>query len=57
MFEHRIDDRQQLAHAGDECDLLGLPRRTQTLIEGPDDRIKKGFHLAGFMTVITAHLI
>lgn len=37
MFEHRVDDRQQLAHTGDEGHLWGLPRRTQPVIERAND--------------------
>jgi hypothetical protein len=40
MCEHRIDDRQQLAHAGHQGHLLGLPHRTQALIETSNDGIE-----------------
>lgn len=42
MFQHRIENRQQLAHAGGECHLLCLSRSLQTLIEGPDHRVEAG---------------
>lgn len=44
MFEHRIHDRQQLAHAGHEGHFLGLTRRTQPLIEGANDGIEARGH-------------
>ena len=42
MFQHRIEDRQQLAHAGRERHLLRFARALQALIEGPDHRIESG---------------
>ncbi len=33
MFEHRIHDRQQLPHAGDQGHLFGFAGGTQALIE------------------------
>lgn len=37
MFQHRIEDRQQLAHAGGQGDFLCFAGGTQALIEGFDD--------------------
>ncbi len=42
MFEDRIEDDQQLAHAGDQGHLLRFAGGAQALIEGPDDRIEAG---------------
>jgi hypothetical protein len=42
MFQHRIENRQQLAHAGGECHLLRLSRSLQALIEDTDHRIESG---------------
>lgn len=42
MLQHRIEDRQQLAHARGEGHLLGLSRALQALIEDPDHRIEPG---------------
>jgi len=36
MFQHRIENRQQLAHTGSEGHLLRLFRSLQALIEGPE---------------------
>jgi hypothetical protein len=33
VFHHGVQDRQQLAHAGGQCDLRDLPRSPQTLVE------------------------
>jgi hypothetical protein len=44
MFQHRIEDDQQLAHARHERDLLGLARCKQTVIERLDDGIKARGH-------------
>ena len=44
MFEHGIDDREQLAHASHEGDLLGFAGSTQALIEGANDRIEACGH-------------
>ncbi len=35
MFQHRIEDRQQLPHAGGERDFLGFAGVVQSLIEDP----------------------
>lgn len=42
MFQHRIEDRQQLAYAGGECHLLHLSRSLQALIEDRDHWIESG---------------
>ncbi len=44
MFEHRVDDRQQLAQACHQGDLLSLARRTQALIERPNHGIESRGH-------------
>ena len=44
MFQHRIEDRQEFAHAGGEGDLLGFAHSLQALIEGPDHRIEASRH-------------
>ena len=44
MFEHRIQDRQQFAHAGHQRHFLAFPRRTQALIERVNDGIVAGGH-------------
>ena len=42
MFQHRIENRQQLPHARRERDLLRLSCSLQALIEGPDHWIEPG---------------
>jgi hypothetical protein len=42
MFDHGIENDQELAHARRERHLLRFPRSTQALIEGPDHRIEPG---------------
>jgi len=42
MFQHRIENRQQLAHAGGECHFLPFPCLLQPLIEDSDHRIEPG---------------
>ena len=42
MFQHRIEHRQQLAHAGGECHFLRFPGVLQPLIEDSDHRIEPG---------------
>jgi hypothetical protein len=37
---HRIEDGEELAHAGDQGDFLRLARGSETLIEAGDDGIK-----------------
>ena len=39
---HRIQDREQLAHTGDECDLLGLASRDEAKVEGANNRVASG---------------
>jgi len=39
MFQHRIQDRQQLAHACGRGNLGRLPHAAQPLVEGFKDRI------------------
>ena len=38
-LQHRIQDREQLAHTGRERRLLRLPRLTEALIERPNDSV------------------
>jgi hypothetical protein len=40
MFQHRIEDREQLAHADRQLHLLRLPGSLQALIEGSNDGIE-----------------
>ncbi len=40
--EHGVEDRQQLAHAGDDGHLLGLARGDQTVVESLDHRVESG---------------
>src|SRR2546425_680586 len=47
MFEHRIQDDQQLPHARREGHLFRFPGGTQALIERPDDRIEARRHQRG----------
>ena len=51
MFEHRIENREQLPHAGDERHFLGLSGGAEPLIEGPEYRIaphgNQGAHVEG----------
>ena len=42
MLAEGIAEHQQLAHAGGQRHLGGLPGRDQALIEGADDRIGTG---------------
>ena len=42
MFQHRIDDGEQLVHAGRQRHLFGFAVRTQALIERQDHRIEAG---------------
>jgi hypothetical protein len=44
MFQHRIEDGEELPYAGGERHLLRLPRSLQALIEGSDHRIESGGH-------------
>ncbi len=39
MLDHGIEDGEQLAHTGDEGDLLRLASGQQSLVEVPDDGI------------------
>ena len=49
MFQHRVENRQQLAHPGGEGDLRRFPDRPQSLIERLEDRIvahrRQGAHV------------
>ena len=49
MFKHRIQDGQELAHAGSQSHLLGLARPTKPLVKGLDDRVipagRQGTHI------------
>jgi len=42
MFQHRIENRQQLPHARRERDLIRFARSLQPLIEGANHRIESG---------------
>jgi len=42
MFDHCVENDQELTHARRECHLLRFPCSTQALIEGPDHRIEPG---------------
>jgi hypothetical protein len=42
MFEHRIENDQELAHAGREGHFLGLPGSTEALVEGANHGIEAG---------------
>jgi hypothetical protein len=44
MFEHRVKDSKQLAHAGSKSHLLGLSRREQMLIETSNDGVVPSSH-------------
>ncbi len=39
MFKYSVQDSEQLTHAGGKSYLLGLPCGTESLVEGPDDRV------------------
>ena len=39
MFEYRIQDSEQFAHAGGESHLLGFARCTEALVEVPNDKV------------------
>ena len=41
MFEHSVQNSQQLAHTGCQGHLFGLPGGAQALIEGPDNGLKR----------------
>jgi hypothetical protein len=34
MFQHRLEEGEEFAHAGGERHLLGFPSSLQTLVEG-----------------------
>ena len=40
MFEHGVENGEQLPHAGGESDLFRLARGAEALIEVPDDGIE-----------------
>lgn len=40
MFQHRIENHQELVHAGRERDFLGFASPTETLMERADDGIE-----------------
>lgn len=42
MFEHRVENHQEFAHAGGQRHLLRLPDSTEPLIEGADHGIETG---------------
>ena len=44
VLHHRVEDDQQLAHAGGDGHFLGLARGTQALVEVPDHRIVADGH-------------
>jgi hypothetical protein len=39
MFEHRVQDNQELAHAGSQSHFPGLARPTKALVKGLDDGV------------------
>jgi len=39
MLQHGVEDREQLAHTGDEGDLLGFADSEEAMIEDLEDRI------------------
>ena len=39
MFKHRVQDGEQLTHAGGKSYLFGLPCGTETLVEAPDNGV------------------
>ena len=49
MFQHGVENGQQLAHTGGECHLRGFPDRSQPLIKGLEDGIvahgRQGAHV------------
>ena len=44
MFQHRIEDNQQLPHAGGQGHLFGFSGRTHALIARADHRIEPRGH-------------
>ena len=42
MFEHAVEDAEQLPHAGGKGQFLGLTSGTETLVEGLDNRVVPG---------------
>jgi hypothetical protein len=44
VFEHGVEDGEQLPHAGYQGHLLGLAGRQQALIESPDYRVVAAGH-------------
>jgi hypothetical protein len=56
MVQHRVENRQQLAHTGGECHLRGFPNRPQALIERLEDGIvaARASALWGLATAATA---
>ncbi len=47
MVDHRIQNRQQLPHAGDQGDFFSFAHCEEPLIERPDHRIALGGHERG----------
>ena len=45
--QHRVEDRQKLAHTGDDCDLFGLASSDQTAVENLDRRVVLDGHKCG----------
>ena len=43
-LNHRIEDHQELAHAGNQGNLLRLASSEQTLVEGADDTVMRDGH-------------
>src|SRR5918997_673176 len=39
MFDHRVQDDQELAHAGGQSHFPGLARRTKAVVKGLDDGV------------------
>jgi hypothetical protein len=42
MFDHRVQDDQELAHASSQSHFPGLARPTKTAVKGLDDRVISG---------------
>ena len=38
-LHHAVEYDQQLAHAGDQCNFLGLADRMESLVEDPNHRV------------------
>lgn len=47
MLHHRIENRQELLHAGHECDVGDLAVAMQPQTKIPNHRIVQGGHISG----------